>query len=222
MCFSAPVSFSAALILSLAGVATLKQARTTSQFPLASTPLLFSIQQFFEGILWLYLPDNQPLQGLGLFSAYIFLIYAMLFWPIWIPLSVYSLEKVKWRKNLLLSFLLGGICWTIFLLSLLPKTTVEIFIVEKSIQYIADVPINKLYYIFIILGSCFVSSFPKIWCFGLLVGISIVITEYFYAETFTSVWCFFSALMSLAIYWILKNQPPVDSGAQNLKTKSKN
>ena len=210
MCFSAPVSFTAAAFLTLAGSKTLKQIQSSNQIFFALIPFLFATQQFFEGILWLHLPENAPLEGLSLFASYVFLAFAMLFWPVWIPLSILFLEKEKWRQAILVGFLLAGIAWSSFFIWLFPTVNIQIGIIGNSIQYYADVPISKFYYISLILSCCFISSFPKIWYFGVLIGLSIIVTDYFYEATFVSVWCFFSALMSFAIYHILKKQPLVD------------
>ena len=56
MCFSATVSFSAAGLLGLTGIATLVQVRKSAELPLAATPLLFAAQQTVEGALWLSVP----------------------------------------------------------------------------------------------------------------------------------------------------------------------
>ncbi len=58
MCFSATASFTASFSLSVLGVATPTQTTSKKQLLLATFPLLFAIQQFFEGVVWLNL-DNQ-------------------------------------------------------------------------------------------------------------------------------------------------------------------
>jgi hypothetical protein len=56
MCFSASASFGASLVLSVIGVATIKNTRHREQLPFASIPFVFAVQQFSEGVLWLTLP----------------------------------------------------------------------------------------------------------------------------------------------------------------------
>ena len=57
MCFSATASFTAAVTLSALGAATLTQIRSRRELLLGSVPLLFSIQQFSEGLVWLTRDD---------------------------------------------------------------------------------------------------------------------------------------------------------------------
>ena len=49
MCFSATASFSAGIILTVIGVASIKKAHHKSQLLFASIPFVFGIQQFAEG-----------------------------------------------------------------------------------------------------------------------------------------------------------------------------
>ena len=49
MCFSAAASFIASGTTGALGVATLWHTRAAREVPLASTPLLFGVQQFIEG-----------------------------------------------------------------------------------------------------------------------------------------------------------------------------
>jgi hypothetical protein len=41
------------------------------------------------------------------------------------------------------------------------------------------------------------------WLFGILITISCLVSGIFFAQYLTSVWCFFAALISALIYWIL-------------------
>lgn len=54
MCFSATASFTASAVLGITGIATLRQVKFKSLIFLACLPLLFAIQQFNEGLIWLY------------------------------------------------------------------------------------------------------------------------------------------------------------------------
>ena len=57
MCFSASISFTTAAVLTVAGVITLKNTSNKKEYILASFPLIFALQQFVEGLSWLYLKD---------------------------------------------------------------------------------------------------------------------------------------------------------------------
>ena len=57
MCFSATASFTAGSVLSAVGIATIMKAERKSEVPFAMIPLLFGVQQFIEGVVWLTLRD---------------------------------------------------------------------------------------------------------------------------------------------------------------------
>jgi len=85
------------VILSTIGVISLKQVKTASQIPFASIPLIFAAQQFTEGVLWLALPSSTNLI-LQTITTYIFLFFAQVLWPIWVPFSILKLEMDKRKR----------------------------------------------------------------------------------------------------------------------------
>ena len=64
MCFSATASFSAGAVLTGLGAVSLSKASSPREYPFASIPLLFGIQQITEGFVWLSMthPDYAFLQ----------------------------------------------------------------------------------------------------------------------------------------------------------------
>jgi hypothetical protein len=63
--------------------------------------------------------------------------------------------------------------------------------------------IGLFFYAAVTIAPFFVSSVRRMWLFGLLIATSFVVTGIFYAEYLTSVWCFFAALISVSVYWVL-------------------
>src|SRR4051812_45712956 len=100
MCFSAGASFGVSAVLLAGGVVSLKKATTHSQAPFAAIPLLFSVQQLTEGFLWLTM-TNPGLEGWQKILTYIFLLFAQVVWPFWVPFSIWLLEKDRKRKKIL-------------------------------------------------------------------------------------------------------------------------
>jgi hypothetical protein len=65
----------------------------------ASIPLIFGVQQIAEGILWLTLPNSEYLTIQKIFT-YVYLFFAQIVWPIWVPIAILLLEKEATRKNI--------------------------------------------------------------------------------------------------------------------------
>src|SRR5687767_3355250 len=101
MCFSAGASFGAAIILGAIGVVSLKKVRAPAQIIFAGIPLLFGLQQFFEGLLWLTL-THASYSSWHTITTYVFLLFAQGLWPLWIPLSMFLIEPDKMRRKILL------------------------------------------------------------------------------------------------------------------------
>nr|QIQ10879.1 hypothetical protein OJOKFFHK_00022 [uncultured bacterium] len=60
MCFSAEASFIGAGALAVIGTATLKTSYNTKNLLWMCIPLLFAVQQFCEGVVWLELRGTIP------------------------------------------------------------------------------------------------------------------------------------------------------------------
>jgi hypothetical protein len=203
MCFSMTASFATGVGLTAVGLACLRRYASRRYFFLAAIPLLFGIQQLSEGFVWLKL--NQPEMPFSLsFFQSLYLFIALIIWPIWIPLSLLMIEKIVWRKaciGLLLG--LGLILADVNLMQNLHYQFTS-QIVKHSIQYDFNVADMNALYPFIVLAPCFFSSSRHFWIFGLLTTIAFFIAAYLYAETFTSLWCFFAAVISLLVYRVIR------------------
>jgi hypothetical protein len=204
MCFSAAASFTASSVLFVTGGCALYRAmRNNPKYIfLALVPIFFAIQQAIEGAVWLN-PNNQILS-----FAYLFFAYFM--WPPYIGLSVYAVEEDPKRKKYLmyltiLGFLVGCI---LYVPAVLKWYLIKPSIVQNAICYhvdLSDLYVNSLAicYLAILFFDTILSSNQFLKFFGALLALSFVITYLFYQHAFTSVWCFFGAILSIFILMII-------------------
>jgi len=209
MCFSAEASFAGGVIISAIGVATVKEVHKPSQLVFASIPLFFGAQQITEGCLWLTL-RNPEYGTVQMFSKYIFLIMAEVLWPMMIPLSVLFMEENKKRKKILRILLGMGISVSLYYAFCLLFFNVTPQIMGYHIQYRSDFPksLTALAFIVYFIASItplFVSSIQRTHLLGILMFLSCVVTAVFFWQYLASVWCFFAALISGVIFWILRD-----------------
>jgi hypothetical protein len=200
MCFSATASFSAGILLTAIGVATINMAQRKTEIPFAMIPLLFGLQQFIEGLLWLSFQYNSHL--LNVIMTYVFTLVSHVFWPIFIPLSIGLMEIVPWRKKVIHAFQLTGIVLGMYLLYFIVRHPITSEI-QSHIVYVFPhfhKPLVLVLYIASTCISAFFSSHRIINIFGLLALILFMIAFWFYFVAFFSVWCFFSAILSVVIY----------------------
>lgn len=209
MCFSARISFFAAGLLLSIALATYAKVRHASQLLLASMPLIFALQQSAEGALWLLLTSSTH-PDLAAVCTYIFLIIALIVWPIYVPTSVLLLEKQLTRKSLITLCLVIGLGWSIASAWYLIHQGATAQIQGCHIAY--QITTEQSFYTQIILYSVttivpfLVSSSFALRLLGALIGLSCALSVLAWYQYFISVWCFFAALLSFTTYKIIADQ----------------
>jgi len=200
MCFSATASFVASAALGVVGTATLGKTKNRRAWLLSAVPLLFALQQFTEGLLWVSL-DRWPTYVLPL--THVFLFFALFLWPIYTPLMMLMLEPSKIRRIIMSFFCVAGaVVGVMFYVNYLQQPEAA-RVVGKCLYYpnhIFAPELLKYFYILVTVGSGLISSrlIAKLFCLLVLVGS--IITYFFYSVNFTSVWCFFAAVISVVLY----------------------
>lgn len=209
MCFSAEASFAGGVIISAIGVATIKKVHNPSQLIFASIPLFFGIQQFAEGLVWTTIP-NPDFANVLKIATYMFLIMADFLWPMMIPLAVLFMEENKKKKKILRVFSIAGLTLSMYYAFCLLSFNIYPQIEGYHILYKTDFPkslsmIAFAIYLIVTITPLFVSSIKRTHLLGTLMFLSCLVTAIFFRQYLTSVWCFFAALISGVIYWILRD-----------------
>lgn len=206
MCFNANVSFGASVVIGIIGIATIRKAKSP-QYAFASIPLLFAIQQFVEGILWLALkqPDEIETQKI---ATYVFILIAQVIWPVLVPLSILLMEKEKIRQRILLIFLVIGAVVSTFGAYRILFFDIVALIENHHIKYDFNIsspimPFAALFYILPTIISPFISSVKKMVLLGSLLLFSLIISKIFFEVYTISVWCFFAAIISSVVFMII-------------------
>lgn len=211
MCFSAGASFGTSVVLGALGVVTLKKVKEPRQLPFAFIPIMFATQQFSEGLLWIGLSDPAVHSSWQHFPVYIFLVFAQILWPVWIPFSVLLLEKDKIRKSILRILLIMGLSISGYLLYCMFVYDVSAEIRSGHIHYNLNFPVaftwisGILYFIPTVI-SLFVSGVKRMPVLGTAIWMSFILTMVFFEDYLISVWCFFAAIISLIILVMVSKQ----------------
>lgn len=212
MCFSAKASFIASSLLALIGTLTIRQVKNRSQRVFASIPSLFATQQFCEGLIWKFKEQFSDTSYLIRFMSYIFLTFALIIWPIVIPLSMLNLESDLKIKKYLKIILCLGISWASFFIFILFKEKLTIDTTCSNIYYKVHMPFYFDYNLALVIYCIttilpfFISKQKSMKIFGLLLLGSCLITYFYWYNFLTSVWCFFASLISVVIYFIIRWQ----------------
>ena len=206
MCFSASASFGAGAILTVAGIVTTRRAGAGPLLAFASIPFLFSIQQFAEGFSWLGLSGHgYPWQHV---PAYIFLFFSHVAWPVWMPFSLLIIEPDAGRRKILYSLLLAGCILAAYHLYYMIAFGVDGAVVSCHIDYATHFPRQfeagaSLLYGLTTVIPFIVSGLRRMWIFAVVLLLSYIVSKIFYEEYLVSVFCFFAAILSVVIYYIL-------------------
>lgn len=207
MCFSSGASFIAGTALSATGIVTLKKTETKREIPFAAIPFLFGIQQISEGFVWLSLSSGG--MAVNSVASYLFLFFAYVIWPIFIPFSAMLLEPDTSRKKLFSVFLVSGAALSFYFLFFLFTHPLISQVANKSIVYILSLSYGfqaTSVYVLVTCGSLLFSSRKTIRIFGILTAVSFAAAYHFYTVALVSVWCFFAAILSGVIYWYFRRE----------------
>ena len=209
MCFSATASFTTAVVLVPVGIYCVKKAASLQKpyWLFALIPLMFGMQQFFEGLVWLGMESDDA--GATLIAARGYIFFSHLFWLVWIPLSCYAVEdNTTRRKFYFFLILLGAVHGlSLYVPLLFHEGWLTVKIIGHSIKYklvflhdeYLSLIIKNLLYATFTLIPLLSASDRYIKVFGILLVISLAITSLYFEYVMLSVWCFFAAVLSIYI-----------------------
>lgn len=223
MCFSATASFGASAVLGTIGIIAVAKARTKPQKAFAAIPLIFAVQQCTEGLLWLSL-HNADIAAWRSLLTYIYLVFAMAVWPLWIPLTIRLLEKDA-RSKRIMNVLTGiggfvAVC-VVLVLSLYPVEVMTpaclscpfsaVEALNQHLHYRFTFPpvprgligAFTVLYILATIITPFISGIKKMKWLGFVFLATYLFAVILYNGFVISVWCFFAALLSFVVLWII-------------------
>jgi len=233
MCFSASVSYSAATVLVGTGVYAVQQARRLhpSYLMWALVPILFGLQQAFEGRVWQELDAGDA--GAAVPFALGFHFFSHFLWLWWLPLGSYLVEPGKTSMiGKLRKRVIGGCAIfgafagaLVFSVMLFHPEWMSVGMREHSIAYDFSVPYRSsihlpltpaaLYALTILVPLLF-SSHRLIRIFGWLAALSSVLTSEAYGYAYVSVWCFFAAVLSLYLVYMIRHLVAAGQGGHTV------
>lgn len=222
MCFSAEMSFAASAVLTVSGAVAIKKVTSKAWLLFACIPFLFAAQQFAEGMLWLSY-SHAAFEKLRHAWVIAFLVFAQVIWPVWVPLSLLSIETIPSRKKLLKFILAVGAMLSAYVAIGLFIFPVDGYPESHHIKYelgfpLSDSFIAAAFYFTATVLSCVVSSAKRMTMLGLIILGSYILARIFFNGYTISVWCFFAAIISVTVIYVIHFAKPVSSGRTNRST----
>lgn len=215
MCISAEVSYAVSGLLIAGGGYCLYKARQVDRryIPLALFPLVIGVQQAAEGYVWSGFAAGNA--GIITTGALIYLFFTWIFWPSWVPFMTACLEpdaqsrKARILKMLAAAGLIHGIL--LYLPNYFGDTLLRVATAHHAIAYhchfITEPLVPRwahymLYLALVGLPPLFSSHlFLRIFGASLIAAIPLTYAAFAYAHI--SVLCFFAALITLYLVYVI-------------------
>lgn len=214
MCFSAQASFTTAAALALLYSYTIRNAKNRAETVLVTAQLFFALQQLCEGFVWVTLNRADTSSWLHQLSTYGYLFFAFGLWPFWIPLALYLGEPTAALKKYMRFFLVLGtaVACTLFGITIFYGTTSSLYF--RHILYEIPAPwsisfIGFLLYLCTTLVPLFLSRMPGMHLLAIAGTMGLTVSLVLYRFFFISVWCFFAAVSSGIITFLVHPKAPV-------------
>jgi len=197
---------------------------------LALVPFFFGVQQLVEGLEWTAI-DQGRIEPLTTMGALGFLFFAYCFWMIWIPWSAWSISRITDSRGLQNRLRWVAIVATVLGIAFYLPVVFNPPAVQPAVHstgrllydvsnlhsvihnFVNTEPVGELvYWGFIVLPLIAVAD-KAVKLFGVLIFVSIFLTWITYSATFNSVWCFYCAVLSIFVIWIV-NRPQLRRASQ--------
>lgn len=167
----------------------------------AALPLLFAAHQLTETFVWWGLQGHVS-ADIGRIATWIYLLFAFVVLPVYVPLAIRALEPPGGRRRVMNIFVgLGaGVSALLFAAMLRGPVTTSLGMhhVAYEINLNAGLLITATYVV-ATCGSTILSGYRHIAIFGIVNLIAVAVIARLATEGFTSLWCGWAALTSVAI-----------------------
>ena len=206
MCFSAEASFAASAGLGVVGVLGLARGPSPAARPLAFLPLLFSAQQFAEGLVWVGVAQADA--ALVSVFGHVYVFFAFFVWPILVPLASLLVEPSPRRRRIQEWLCAAGVCAAVFISASLVREPLRVGANAGHLTYGVRLPLQLealAVYFAAVSAPCFSSRF-WVRAFGVALVLGLALSRAHFADAYVSLWCFAAALASGAIWFELRAQ----------------
>jgi hypothetical protein len=223
MCFSAEASFATGAVLIPAGIYCVRSSldRDPRYLALAVSPLVFAVQQACEGFVWLGLDSGD--HDLARWASCVYLFFALVFWPCWVPFSALILEGRRWARRTLGGASAAALATSLFVflpMAFRAREWLRPGIRFHSIEYdysmlpaFWGIPTEAWHagYVAVVALPLVVQGDWRVRSFSLMLVVSAILAQVAFAYAFISIWCAFAALLSAWLCFLFRRLEPVNS-----------
>lgn len=222
MCFSAQADLVGGLVIGAIGVDVLRHVKgRRDHLALAVLPLMFAAHQVDEAFVWWGLQGHVS-ASVGRVAMWIYLLFAFVLLPTYIPLAVLAIEPPGARRRVMGAFACLGVGVSGVLLAAMLRGPVTAGLGHDHLAYTTSLRSGALVvaaYVLATCGSLLASGYRNVALFGIINLIAVAVLARLTIDGFASLWCGWAALTSGAFALHLRystsrtpSRPEVTSG----------
>jgi hypothetical protein len=201
MCFSAQADLVGGLAIGAIGVDVLRHVDGRYRYlPLAALPFLLALHQLDEAFVWWGLQGHVSAR-LGHVATWIYLAFAFVALPVYLPVAVLVLESERRRRMSMVPFVVLGAAVAGILLAAMVRGPVVATLHDHFVGYSTDLHAGRLVvmlYVTATCGSLIFSGVRDIARYGVVNLLAVVLLARLTIDGFASLWCAWAALSSAA------------------------
>lgn len=202
MCFSPQADLVGGAIIAAIGFDAVRHVRLRhDHVALAALPLLLGAHQLDEAFVWWGLQGHIP-AGVGRVATWVYLVFAFVVLPTYVPLAIRALEPPGRRRALMTAFAGAGLAVSLVLLAAMVRGPVTARLGMHHVAYGIHLHAGLLVvgaYVLVTCGSAIFSGYRPIAVFGVVNLIAVAALAELAIDGFASLWCAWAALTSVAI-----------------------
>jgi len=202
VCFSAQADLIGGVVVGGIGFDAARQVRRQhDHLAFAALPLMLAAHQLDEAFVWWGLQGHVS-AGVGHVATWIYLLFAFVVLPTYVPLAVRALEPPGRRRAVMTGFAGLGVVVSALLLAAMLRGPVTSRIDKYHISYGIDLHAGLIIvtaYVAATCGAAIFSGYRHIAIFGVVNLIAVAALARLTINGFASLWCGWAALTSVAI-----------------------
>lgn len=211
MCFSAPADLVGGVLLSAIGVDAVRHVHQRhDHLAIAALPLLLAAHQLDETLVWWALQGHVS-SGVGRVATWIYLLFAFVVLPMYVPVAVFALEPPGRRRRIVAGFIVLGVLVSGALLVAMLSGPVTAKLGHHHISYgiglHAGLAVTTAYVV-ATCGPMVFSGYRRLFFFGAVNLVAVAILARLAISGFTSLWCGWAAVTAVVIALHLRRADP--------------
>lgn len=199
MCFSPQADLVGGLVIGAIGVDVVRHVNGRRRhLALAALPLILGLHQLDEAFVWWGLQGHVS-ATVGHVATWIYLLFAFVLLPTYLPLAVLALEPSGRRRQAMVLFAVLGAVVSIVLLAAMIRGPVVATLGHDHLGYETDLSAGVLVvaaYVLATCGSLILSGYKDIAIFGIVNLIAVAVLAKLTIDGFASLWCGWAAFSS--------------------------